>query len=80
MVRVGLHGILNFAPRKLFVPDSVRVRTVNMAIELESLSFALAQTPAGPAARLPRPPAPRARVATGREPTGRRSSRVAHVS
>ena len=43
MVRVGLRGILNFAPRKLFVPDSVALRTVNMAIELESLSFALAQ-------------------------------------
>jgi redox-sensing transcriptional repressor len=44
MVRVGLRGILNFAPRKLFVPDSVALRMVNMAIELESLSFALAQS------------------------------------
>ncbi len=43
MVRVGLRGILNFAPRKLFLPASVALRTVNMAIELESLSFALAQ-------------------------------------
>jgi redox-sensing transcriptional repressor len=43
MARVGLRGILNFAPRKLFVPPSVALRTVNMAIELESLSFALAQ-------------------------------------
>ena len=43
MVRVGLRGILNFAPRKLFVPNTVALRTVNMAIELESLSFALAQ-------------------------------------
>lgn len=43
MARVGLRGILNFAPRKLFVPDTVALRTVNMAIELESLSFALAQ-------------------------------------
>ncbi len=43
MVGVGLRGILNFAPRKLFVPDTVALRTVNMAIELESLSFALAQ-------------------------------------
>ena len=43
MVRVGLRGILNFAPRKLFVPPAVALRTVNMAIELESLSFALAQ-------------------------------------
>jgi len=43
MVRVGLRGILNFAPRKLFVPPAVALRTVNMAIELESLSFTLAQ-------------------------------------
>ena len=43
MTRVGLRGILNFAPRKLFVPPSVALRTVNMAIELESLSFTLAQ-------------------------------------
>lgn len=43
MVRVGLRGILNFAPRKLFLPPTVALRTVNMAIELESLSFALAQ-------------------------------------
>ena len=43
MARVGLRGVLNFAPRKLFVPEDVALRTVNMAIELESLSFALAQ-------------------------------------
>lgn len=43
MARVGLRGILNFAPRKLFVPPAVALRTVNMAIELESLSFALAK-------------------------------------
>ena len=52
MVRVGLRGILNFAPRKLFLPDTVALRTVNMAIELESLSFALAQAEqAGPGRR-----------------------------
>jgi redox-sensing transcriptional repressor len=42
MVAAGLKGILNFAPRKLFVPETVALRSVNMAIELESLSFALA--------------------------------------
>ena len=47
MVRVGLRGILNFAPRKLFVPVTVALRMVNMAIELESLSFALAQNESG---------------------------------
>jgi len=41
MVRSGLRGILNFAPRKLFVPERVNLRNVNLAIELESLSFAL---------------------------------------
>jgi len=45
MVEAGLRGILNFAPRKLFVPRTVALRSVNMAIELESLSFALAQGP-----------------------------------
>jgi redox-sensing transcriptional repressor len=43
MVEAGLRGVLNFAPRKLFVPATVALRSVNMAIELESLSFALAQ-------------------------------------
>jgi redox-sensing transcriptional repressor len=41
MVKAGIAGILNFAPRKLVVPDGVSLRNVNMAIELESLSFAL---------------------------------------
>jgi redox-sensing transcriptional repressor len=41
LVAAGIHGILNFAPRKLFVPDHVHLRNVNLAIELESLSFAL---------------------------------------
>jgi len=37
----GVHGILNFAPRKLFVPTHINLRNVNLAIELESLTFAL---------------------------------------
>lgn len=41
MIRAGITGILNFAPRKLTVPENVNLRNVNMAIELESLSFAL---------------------------------------
>jgi len=40
-VKAGVDGILNFAPRKLFVPDHVNLRNVNLAIELESLSYAL---------------------------------------
>jgi redox-sensing transcriptional repressor len=48
LVQAGVRGILNFAPRKLFVPDHVALRTVDMAMEFESLSFALTQ------ARVPR--------------------------
>jgi len=44
LVAAGVRGILNFAPRKLFVPDVVALRTVDMAMEFESLSFALTQT------------------------------------
>ena len=42
VVRAGIRAILNFAPTKLQVPADVTVKTVNMAIELEGLSFALA--------------------------------------
>jgi redox-sensing transcriptional repressor len=41
MVEAGIQGILNFASVKLTVPDHVTLRNVDMAIELESLSFAL---------------------------------------
>jgi redox-sensing transcriptional repressor len=43
LVAAGVRGILNFAPRKLFVPPHVALRTVDMAMEFESLSFALTQ-------------------------------------
>jgi redox-sensing transcriptional repressor len=43
LVAAGVRGILNFAPRKLFVPLSVTVRHVDMTLEFESLSFALTQ-------------------------------------
>ena len=42
-VAAGVRGILNFAPRKLFVPPAVALRTVDMTMEFESLSFAIAQ-------------------------------------
>jgi redox-sensing transcriptional repressor len=42
VVRAGLRAILNFAPTPLRVPDTVTVKTVNMALELEGLSYALA--------------------------------------
>lgn len=43
LVAAGVRGILNFAPRKLKVPDTVALRTVDMTVEFESLSFALSQ-------------------------------------
>lgn len=53
LVAVGVRGILNFAPRKLRVPPEVTLRTVDMTMELESLSFALSQALA-PRRRRPR--------------------------
>ena len=41
LIRAGVRGILNFAPRRLLVPEHVSLRNVNLAIELESLSYAL---------------------------------------
>lgn len=43
LTAAGIRGILNFAPRKLFVPRHVTVRNVDMTLEFESLSFALAE-------------------------------------
>ena len=41
VVNCGIKAILNFAPVKLAVPDDVFLRTENMAMELEYLSFSL---------------------------------------
>lgn len=41
VVSAGIKAILSFAPTQLNVPPDVTVRAVNMAIELEGLSFAL---------------------------------------
>ena len=41
LVAAGVRGILNFAPRKLFVPAHVALRNVDMAMEFEGLSFAI---------------------------------------
>jgi redox-sensing transcriptional repressor len=41
VVRSGIRAILNFAPTPLTVPDKVTLRSVNMALELEILSYAL---------------------------------------
>lgn len=44
LVAAGVRGILNFAPRKLRVPEGVALRTVDMTMEFESLSFVLSQS------------------------------------
>lgn len=41
VVATGVKAILNFAPVSLNVPDDVVVKTVNLALELETLSYAL---------------------------------------
>jgi redox-sensing transcriptional repressor len=41
LVRLGVRAILNFAPVALAVPHEVAVTNVNMALELEALTFAL---------------------------------------
>jgi redox-sensing transcriptional repressor len=42
LVRLGVKAILNFAPVQLVVPEDVVVKTVNLALELETLSYGLA--------------------------------------
>jgi redox-sensing transcriptional repressor len=41
VVSAGIKAVLNFAPSQLSAPVDVTVKTVNMAMELEGLSFAL---------------------------------------
>ncbi len=41
VVKAGVKAILNFAPAQLHAPVDVAIKTVNMAMELEGLSFAL---------------------------------------
>jgi redox-sensing transcriptional repressor len=43
----GVRAILNFAPVKLEVPPGVALKTVNMAMELECLSYALVNSTLG---------------------------------
>jgi len=42
LVSLGVKAILNFAPVQIVVPEDVVVKTVNLALELETLSYALA--------------------------------------
>jgi redox-sensing transcriptional repressor len=46
LVAAGVEGILNFAPVTINVPAHVRLVAVDLAIELEQLSFAVVNRPA----------------------------------
>ena len=41
LVRAGVTAVLSFAAAQLHAPPEVTVKTVNMAMELEGLTFAL---------------------------------------
>jgi redox-sensing transcriptional repressor len=47
LVRAGVRGILNFAPTRLDVPPSVVVKSVDMTVEMERLSYALTRGGSG---------------------------------
>jgi redox-sensing transcriptional repressor len=59
LVAAGVQGILNFAPRKLRVPAAVALRSVDMTMEFESLSYALTHARTRAPRRRPAPPRPR---------------------
>ncbi len=44
LVAAGIRAILNFAPTRLRVPRDVRLKDVDLSIELETLSFYLARS------------------------------------
>ena len=46
LVGAGIRAILNFAPAQITVPPHVSLKSVNMAMELEGLSFALTNSTA----------------------------------
>ncbi len=39
LVRLGIKGILNFSPVRLNVPDHIRVHTIDLTVELQTLSY-----------------------------------------
>ena len=45
LVQAGIDGILNFAPVTINLPDRVQKVAVDLAIELEQLSFAVVNRP-----------------------------------
>jgi redox-sensing transcriptional repressor len=47
VVKAGVRAVLNFAPAQLQAPADITVKTVNMAMELEGLTFALTNREVG---------------------------------
>ncbi len=43
VVEAGVRGILNFAPKKLFVPDGFFLRNAYISMELEGITFHLTE-------------------------------------
>ena len=43
VVEAGIKAILNFSPGTFKVPDDVKIKSVDLTVSLESLSFFLAQ-------------------------------------
>ncbi|HEX5543233.1 MAG TPA: redox-sensing transcriptional repressor Rex [Micromonospora sp.] len=75
LVSAGVTSILNFAPCVLSVPDNVDVRKVDLAIELQILSFhehRKASAPAASGEELTTTPGGLAATTTPRLPTDRR--------
>lgn len=45
LVNEGIHGILNFTPARITVPDYVRVHHIDLSVELQSLVYFLKHYP-----------------------------------
>ena len=47
VVQAGIKAVLNFSPGALRVPDDVKLKSVDLTVSLESLSFYLATLDSG---------------------------------
>ena len=47
LVAAGVRGLLNFAPASIHVPPEVALNAVDLAVQLEQLSFQVSLTPPG---------------------------------
>ena len=47
VVQAGIKAVLNFSPGALRVPDHVKLKSVDLTVSLESLSFYLASLEGG---------------------------------